>query len=61
MAQDQTELWQMACTFQGSTMCDCNLESPAWDWMCADVLGEGIQTKSLYLQLPRWLHVCGIQ
>lgn len=37
MAQDQTELWQMACTFQGSTMCDCNLESPAWDWMCADV------------------------
>jgi len=18
-------------------MCDCNLESPAWDWMCADV------------------------
>lgn len=23
--------------FRGNTMCDCNLESPAWDWMCADV------------------------
>lgn len=62
MAHNQTELWQMACTFQrkhnvwlqfvksciGLDVCWCGKSS--WE--------EGIQTKSLHLWLPWWLVVC---
>lgn len=51
--------------FRGSTMCDFNLESSAWDWMCDDMYkaARGRDSDKITLSLTSLVvgNVCGIQ